>query len=316
VNTETNQPAHFDVYLTLYRSCRVLVVILITGLAVKYALVDTALIRTGHLSPSILKGDRVLLSRIQYAVPFRFIFHPRCGDPVLFMHPILKEKAGSLRIAGAPGNCIVISNGTFSNIDKPGLAFAQKRVEEVTLPPEYSPRDNMKPYRIPKPGDTVKIDTVPIRELLFFYSLIKQENPDREYSIKPVLCIDDSCTGEYFIKDFTLYSGALNRIPDSLYADWFFWDRLEAYCISKGGADKIRLTFSLHHGQTPLQQYVVKKKFYFLLSDAWCNGYDSRYFGPVIGSSIRGKIIGVLWSFAPDKAFFRGLRMRRICKII
>ena len=316
MNSENNRVTYSDIRLVLYRTVKQLILIILLALIVKYAFCDTVLIRTDQMTPIIQNGDRVLFSKIKYTSPLKPFFRPRYKDLIIFKHPYYINKLSCLRIAAKPGDIITIENGIFSIANKPDTSFIQKSPDEETLPSEYSPRDNMPVFQVPKAGDNIALDTLSIRNFIFLYSIIKQENPHKHYNFKPQLYIDDSLTNDYFIKDFTLYTGMLSAIPDSFYSDWFFWDRLKAYLISSNVESRIELVFLLFNNQSPIKHYKIKKDFYFFLSDNWYKGHDSRYFGPIISTAIKGKVVGIIWSFTPDKPGKRALRIRRIGKII
>lgn len=316
MNEGNNRSAYFDIRLSLYHIIKQLVTIIILALIIKHAFCDTILIKTDQMTPVIQNGDRVIFSKFKYSSPFKIFFNPRYKELIIFDHPHFKKKTGCLRIAGKPGDSISIQNGAFSIINKPEISFSQKPANEATLPSEYSPRDTMQLFRIPTKGDIFNMDTLSIRDYILLYLMIKQENPQNNYTLQPLLYIDDSLTNDYFIKGFALYKGKFSAINDTFYSDWFFWDRLEAYLHSTNTDSKIELTFSLQENQSPIKQYTMKREFYFLLADNWCKGYDSRYFGPLISSSIRGKVVGILWSFTPRISGTRALRIRRIFKII
>lgn len=316
MNNGNNRVAHSDIRIILYRTVKQLALIILLALIIKYAFCDTALIETDQMTPAIQNGDRVLLSKIKYTSPFKVLFSPRYKDLIIFNHPYFVNKTGCLRTAGKPGDVVTIQNGILSIINRPDISFVQKPANEETLPSEYSPRDTMQLFRIPKTGDIFNMDTLCIRDFIFLYLMIKQENPQNSYPLQPLLYIDDSLTNDYIIKDFSLYTGKFSAISDTFYTDWFFWDRLKAYLSSANTDSEIELTFSLLENQSPVKQYTIKKDFYFLLSDNWCKGYDSRYFGPIVSTSIKGKVVGILWSFTPRKSGTRALRIRRIFKII
>lgn len=314
--SEHHQRKHIDLRITIYRVVKQFSLILLIGFIIKYALCDTVLIRTDQMEPGILNGDRVILSKAPTVAPLKWFKKVRHTDPVVFTHPHFTYKAGCLRIAGIPGDTVKVQQGIFSILNRPELTFIQKHDEEETLPADYSPRDNMDLFRIPEKGDTIIPDSLIIRDIIFLYSMIKQENPNNHYSLKPTLLIGDSISNDYLIKDFPLFSGKFCAIPDSLFTDWFFWDRLKAYLISEYGEHSVLLTFSILEDELLVDRYIIKKKFYFLLSDNWCGGFDSRFGGPIVSSALKGKVVGILWSFSPDARGFKGLRGRRICKII
>jgi hypothetical protein len=188
--------------------------------------------------------------------------------------------------------------------------------EASVLPPEYSPRDNLSPLRIPRPGEVVDLDTVSQRDLFFYASMIAQENPDKECRIGAELRIDDSLSNDYIIPDFPLYSGPFSSVPDSLRMDWFFWNRLRDY-LGRILTDKpVTLHFKVLLDGVPVTDYTVGKPFAFLLAEVWSAGYDSRYFGPVALSEMRGIPVAVLWSFGVGAEENRELRGKRIGRIV
>jgi len=313
---EAHHHKHVDLRLIIYRSLKQFALILAIGFIIQFTLCDTVLINTDQMGPGILKGDRVILSRAPVVAPLKWFKGLRYNDLVVFSHPHYKGKNSCLRIAGFPGDTIKVEQGSLSLANRPDLTFSKKHEEEETLPAVYSPRDNMEPFRIPQKGDTIDFDSLHIRDLIFFYSIIKQENPKNKYMLKPTLLIGDSITNDYIIEDFPLYSGKFSAIPDSLFSDWFFWDRLKAFLRATHTEESVFLSFSLLEERSIVDRYVIKKIFVFLLSDEWCRGYDSRYFGPVAANAIKGKVAGILWSFSPDTLGVRGLRGRRIFKII
>jgi signal peptidase I len=290
--------------------------IVILSIIVKFSFCDTIRIKTDQMAPTVVNGDRIILSKNHYAAPMKFILSPQYTNIVAFKHPHFNEMIGCLRITGKPGDRIAIKKGIFTIAGKPKHTISSNHSDEDLLPGKYSPRDNMISFYIPQKGDTILPDTMGIRDIIFIYSMMKQENPTNPYRLKPALHVDDSLNNDYLIKDFSLYTGRFNNIPDSLFSDWLFWKNLQSYFDLYVEDKKIKLSFSIMEHQKMITEYIVKQNFYFLLSDSWDFGYDSRYFGPICQSVIFGRVTGVIWSFAPDKSAFSALRPRRICKIL
>ncbi len=306
----------FDLRMTIYRSIKQLLGIILVGLIIKYAFCDTFLIRTDQMKPVIRNGDRVIISRIPTTLPMKWFSLLKHSDLIIFNHPHHTGKSGSLRIAGKSGDTVAVQEGILSIVNRPELSFVSKHTDEEMLPMEYSPRDNMGYYYIPRKGESIDLDTLSTRDFIFLYSMILQENPKKHYTFQPRLYVDDSLSNDYLIKDFPLYAGSFNTIPDSLFTNWFFWDRLKAYLIATHDENRIRMAFSILDDEMPIEHYTLRKTFYFLISDSWCTGYDSRYWGPVVGTAFEGRIVGILWSFAPDTSGIKAFRGRRVCKII
>ncbi len=307
---------HFDLRIALYRAAKQFLVILILGLIIKYAFCDSVLVKTDQMTPIIQKDDRILFSKIKYVLPLKWICKPRRGDVVIFNYPNLQKKTGCLRIAGRPGDIISIKDGAFSILNKPEIPSVKIQSKEEFLPPEYSSRDNMKPFRIPIKGDTIKFDTLCVRDFILMYSIVIRENPKKNYKLDPLLYIDDSLTKDYIINNFALYNGMFSDIPDTFFVNWFFWERLEKHIISSNEDKRNYIKLSLLSDSLTVTNYKIKKNFYFLLSDDWYGGYDSRYFGPVCLTCIKGRVICTLWSFSTDKSGNGSFRWERICKIV
>jgi signal peptidase I len=305
-----------DFRLAFYRILKQVLIILIIGFFLKIICFDSYIIDSRQMEPTLLRGDRVLISKLRYSPIFKNILSPKHTDPVIFIQPHMENRRGCLRIAGKPGDHINIENGQIYIVNQPHVKFPFIKNKGDILPYEFSPRDNMLEYHIPQKKDVIFFDTLNIKNLIFLYSIIVQENMDENYTLHPRLYINDTLNNDFFIKDFSLFTGKFGDISDSLNSQWFFWDRLFAYLISTADDKKVDLKFSILKGEKSIKQYTIKSDFYFLISDNWEDGFDSRYFGPVMKELIEGKIIAVLWSFDPEKGKGMSFRGRRIARII
>jgi signal peptidase I len=301
-----NLPPPIDSRIVLYRAIKIIAVIVLVAVLLKLFVFDTVQIQTEQMRPTLLQGDRVLFFKGAAGLTGTV----KRGQSVIFFHPRFGSGAGSLRIAALPGDEVKISDAQLSLVNIPAAAFSRGNCSGQRLPPEYSPRDAMEPFRIPEVGASFRLDTLAIRDFVYIAGMIRQENPDKIYALKPQLLIDDVPAKDFKIKDFALYAGRLDSIPDS-----FSWDRLQAYLQSSMPDKHIVLTFKLLQNQAVVTDYTVTSPFYFLLADDWCEGFDSRYFGPVSSRTIQGRVAAVLWSFHPDRPALKGLRVGRICKI-
>lgn len=168
-------------------------------------------IPTGSMERSLLVGDFLLGLKFLYGspiVPFSYAKFPRCTDP----------KPGDVVIFEYPGNDFEIGNIDFQNKDfikrcvaGPGQTVATKKTallidgKEFVLPPkgqysrggslDYPGICDFAPLRIPKRGDTISVDGLPVREFFFLRNLIEQEHPGSrlakffEGTVKPFLKI-------------------------------------------------------------------------------------------------------------------------------
>jgi signal peptidase I len=310
-----NYPAPVDARIVIYRCFKIVILVALGGLALKLLLADTVLIRTDQMQPTLLPGDRVLISKIAAIPPLGWIFRPQRGTTVVFSHPHFAQRGGCLRIAATPGDIVALSAGAFSLVNRPSAAFTHSACGP-SLPPDYSPRDAMVPFRIPAVGDQFSLDTLSLRDFIFISAMIRQENPKKQYRIQPMLYIDDSLQTGFDILEFALYSGRIDSIPEDFSWEWFFWDRLQAYLQATIPDKHIVLTLLLREDQSMVAKYTVSQPFYFLLADEWCKGFDSRFIGPVSGRMMRGTVKAVLWSFSPGRSMLSGMRGGRLCKIV
>lgn len=291
--------APLDAPLAAYRLVKQFALVLVAGLVLKWLFLGTTLVRTDHMAPALHEGDRVLLWRGAARPVVRHITHAGRGAVVVFDFPHDAPNRGCLRVAGVPGDTVTISNGRLE--PQSGSAAPAPLPQDSVLPPEYSPRDFTAPFRLPLPGDTYQLDSLTQRDFLFAASMRAQEYPRRTHDVLPTLFIDGIPSNEYIIENFLLYDGAFDSIPDSLDFDWFFWDRLRDNLRYSLENREVRLEFALVENGGKIETYRVRKRFLFLLADNWASGYDSRYFGPVCATHVRGTVPLILWSAGPTR---------------
>ncbi len=311
-----HQKSPVDLRIVVYRFVKQIAVLALCGLAVKLTLLDTVAIRTDQMMPTLGDGDRALFSRTAYAAPLSWFARSRRHAPVVFRHPQDGDGMGCLRIAGLPGDIVSISNGSLSVLNEPLVPHLGKDDSTETLPADYSPRDWLDPFYLPKPGDTFRLDTLALRDFIFLWAVIRQENPSAKYALQPWLHIDDSLFNDYFITEFSLYQGPFSAIPDELANRWFFWNRLQQYLADAMPEKEVRLTFSVLRGGSAVTSYRVRRPYYFLVADNWRDGFDSRYFGPIARPLIKGTVVCILWSIDPERGILSGIRGERTCRMV
>ena len=101
---------------------------------------------------------------------------------MIFEHPLFPKKLECLRVAGLPGDSMVISRGRFLVMNKPGATLGTLLASEDVLPIEFAPRDSMELYRLPRRGDTIDLDSLSLRDFFYACAMIQQENPRRRVS--------------------------------------------------------------------------------------------------------------------------------------
>jgi signal peptidase I len=314
MNSGFHQRNPVDTRVVIYRIAKQLAAVVVLALAAKYAIVDAVRVGTDQMAPTIENGDRVLLSRLAYAAPLKWILNPARRSCVVYRQPFGPRAYGCLRIAAVSGDSIRADSGKLV-LSKTHSTVAALPPNESVLSPLYSPRDFMAPLRIPKRGETITLNGLSLRDFFFIVSMIRQENSDIRYTIKPALVIDGRNERNFRIGDFALYKGPIDSVGQKNMFDWFFWDKLSQYLGYVLSGHTVGLTFELLQNNERLYSYTVKSQFVFLIADNWVYGNDSRYFGPVKESLIRGRAAAVLWSFAPWGSVPE-LRWGRIGKLI
>jgi signal peptidase I len=293
-------------------SKRVLFIVLIL-LMVKVSFFDTAVISGKQMSPVLLPGDRVLVLKFPFHPLFRSFFRVKTSQTVLFQDKDDPTVKGCLNIAGLSSDTISITDGTlYNSTTDDSLNIPHNEI----IPSNYSPRDNFRQYRIPSPGDTLKFDSLSFRDFFFAASVTKQENPLDTFTVVPSFFVGDSLAESIHIKDFSLYKGYTDSIPENLKNDWFFWDRMREYLNYRHGGKRIYIQFSLLKNGNRIDSHIVNSSFCFMIAQNWEEGLDSRYFGPIKTSLIRGKIFAVLWSRGENGTLPGGIRISRIGKLI
>jgi len=306
----------FDLRITVYRAVKTLLAAALVAVVVKVVLFDTVRCSGNQMEPTIIRGDRLLVLKLRSLPLLSAFFAPPLDNVISFRSPFQPGTIGLLRVAASAGDTISIDSGQVLT-GKPAertRQFADQLAE--IIPAEYSPRDYFRWYRVPRKNDLLLINRLSLRDFFFTRSIVQQEHPGKDVTIKPVLLLDDSvCTG-YAATDFSLYTGALDSVPDRLRYNWFFWDRLEEYLYQKHDTRKVSLYFSLLLDGVELSEYRVKDDYYFLLADNRKTGFDSRYAGPVRASSCTGSVKAVLWSFGDNGQGKRQFRFNRLGRFV
>ncbi|MDR2591387.1 MAG: signal peptidase I [Chitinispirillales bacterium] len=284
-----------DTRMVLYRGVKWFAIIILAGLALKFFVCDSVRVDGSQMEPAVKAGDRVLLMKAPYATPlFRKVF---AIENRLTVASLSGKGGGStiLRIAAVSGDTVGIDAGRFYLNGSAVKGLEKDTAIYSVLPAEYSPADFMATYRVPAPGDTITFAGLTLRDLVFAYAALRQEKSG--VRLKAFAMVGDSIISGYRIKDFSLYSGSIDSIPEELSADWFFWDRLREYLrIHTEETDaKPQLAFSLFKGDKEITGFRVKERYLFLMGDNWPRAKDSRYFGAVRIDNIVGRPVIRLW---------------------
>jgi signal peptidase I len=305
-----------DFRIHIYNCVKIVVILAACAFAVKFVFLDTIAIKTDQMSPALMRGDRTLILRTPFIKPFNRLLTPGRGVPLIVKHPLMGKNYACLRVAGVAGDSIAISHGSYRIINSPDKTFGTPMAAGEDLPPDYSPRDSMQPFHIPLKGELLQLDSLGLRDFFFAVAIIKLENLHKTYRVKARLSVEGVIDKGKALTDFYLYKGLLDTIPEKYDFDWFFWDRLKEYCNNTFKGKDFSLDIGLFEGNERVTNYIVGKSIIFLMADDWRKGFDSRYFGPIPVSLIKGRPIVVLWSWAKDASWPGIFRIGRILKIV
>jgi signal peptidase I len=311
---EEHEKGIHDFRIVVYRTIKQLVIIVICAVIIKSLFIDSILISGNQMSPTIVKGDQTLIFKFPFLQLIQEKIKPGLSTPVVFKKPFEKNKMACLRIAGTWGDTVSVDSGIFVNFRNSKLKFIRKDKNAMVVPASYSPRDYFKEFRVPLRGDHLKLDSLSLRDFFFTVAVIRQENTNSKVSVKADLYIKDTISNDYFIKEFSLYKGTLDTVPVKYQFDWFFWDRLDNYLNSTVNDYSTKMKFTVYLNNQKLTDYIIKKKYVFMLADNWSDGLDSRYIGPVQVKSLVGQVFFVLWS--GNKDFSAWKNIKRIGRII
>lgn len=306
-----------DSRICIYNIAKFFIFVIIISFFIKFFLFDTFLIDTDQMEPAIKKGDRVIVLKLFTIWPFSNMSFSLRNSPVIFKNPFdTKTKNSCLRISAISGDTVVVSNGQCIVKNKKGIVFKSKSNINKILPADYSPKDSIGIYVLPKKKEKISLDSLPLLNFFFTASLIKQENPNKNIKIKPILLINGEPYDTIFLNDFYLYKGRLDSIPESFNNNWFFWNRLNKYLTEKYKDKDVYLNFRLLINNKIILEYKLQNSCIFLIADNWQKGFDSRYFGPVLSSCVKGRIFCALWSIGNNETEKKHFRFNRILKII
>lgn len=249
-------------------------------------------IPSGSMEPIIMVKDRVFANMAKY----KFV-SPKVGEIIAFKEPKDNQVMYTKRITGAPGTTLQIVNGKMQENDK----------EQAILNRSYATEGifyNNKIY-IPKKGDKVSINKIIMLPKLvgktsdgkvisagdfeaYYNGQYEELSPEQflekigtKQNFKNIIGIDDGYVKDdptkEFYYTFTLRVEGRNElvlpILDFKYDDATFMKLLNG--------EKITLT----------------DDYYMAMGDNTENSYDSRYFGYVAKSRIKGQLLFRWWPF-------------------
>ncbi len=306
-----NEHSVVDRRVLLYRGLKHFALVLLLGLVAKSFIIDSVVIQGDQMSPTLLKGDRIVYFKAPYIIGDLSPL-PRRGTPVLF-RSVVDNLPDLLRISSHSGDTVSADSGILYTGARP-FEFSSVKGDSI-IPPSYSPRDFFEPYVVPSPGDSIRLSSLSTRDFLFSLSVLLQEQPHKTIMFNAKVLSSDSVIDNFTVDDFALYNGPLNQLPKHLKYDPVFWQRFESH-LQQNASQPLKLRFSVFDDTHEIDLFKVSGNYVFLIADNWLLGLDSRYFGPVRISRIIARPFGVLWSHNLDSDGNRRFIKSRIGKII
>jgi len=264
------------------------------------------------------------------------IAKPKRGDVVIFKYPGTDAKDYIKRMVAGPGDVVrIVDDRRFIVND-----------EELALPPrgKYTggnradPRIvNFAPLRIPAKGDILCPDTMPIREFLFFKTLLHQENPVKRVSMHFDLYVDGELANNTPINFngtktslYDLQNGRLTfRNEMARRVETFDFNRFDDWTMLDYFLTIIRRNFppdmnveirkKIFMNNERVESYAVRYDNYFMAGDNRNNSLDSRYWGYLNYNFVKAKALILYFSYDNSRPAWQipaNIRWNRIGKLI
>jgi signal peptidase I len=306
-------------------------------------------IPTGSMEDSLLVGDFLLGLKFVYGAPLLpysrelgitkrlpAIAKPKPGDVVIFKYPGTDAKDYIKRMVAGPGDIVrfvdnkkLVVNDTALILPPHGKYTGGNRADPRIV--------NFAPLRIPAKGDVFRPDTMPVREFLFFKTLVHQENPTKKVYMRFDLYVD----GELANNAALNINGAklsLNDLQDGKFVyknemtrrtEAFDFNRIDDWTVLDYVLEIIRRNFppeksvairkKLFLNNDRVEQYTVRNDNYFMVGDNRDNSLDSRYWGYLNYNFVKAKALILYFSYdktGPVWKFPANIRWNRIGKLI
>src|SRR3989339_1601369 len=188
----TEQTRHVkDLRLVLYEVVEVGMAVLFFALLTRLFFFQAFTVPSPAMEGTLLPGDRFFANRLVYGLKLPFsdkillrFKRPRMGEVAVFRDPGLMGRLSVRRCIAGPGQTVHLTDKKVF-VDGAEFRFpaTARSGGAVSIEERFSPRDTFHPFRIPQPGERIRIDTLPLREFDFLSSLIRQENPESRFTI-------------------------------------------------------------------------------------------------------------------------------------
>jgi len=305
-------------------------------------------IPTGSMEDSLLVGDFLLGLKFVYGAPIipfsqelgikqrlPALKKPKPGDVVIFRYPGADNKDYIKRMVAGPGDTVQITGNNTLIVNGVKLKLPPKG--KYTGGGRPDPRiTDFAPLYIPAKNDAFLPDTLPIREFLFFKTLVHQENPTKKVYMLFDLYVD----GELANNAPLNFNGARITLADlqggqltfrnemtqrtetfdfNRFDDWTMLDYF-LEIIRRNFPDKdVEIRKKLFIGDTRVGNYTVGFDNYFMAGDNRDNSLDSRYWGYLNKNFVKAKAFILYFSIDRSEPLWKLpfiIRWNRIGKLI
>ncbi|GAB4555344.1 MAG: signal peptidase I [Geothermobacteraceae bacterium] len=140
-----------------------LIVAAILALIIRAFVVQAFKIPSGSMEDTLLIGDHLLVNKFIYGIQLPFsdqryftIRHPQRGDVIVFEFPRdegkpwLERRDFIKRVVGTPGDTVEVRDKKVYINGKLWEIPQEVHKENGIVGPQYGPRDNMKPVKVPE----------------------------------------------------------------------------------------------------------------------------------------------------------------------
>lgn len=266
---------------------------------------------TGSMLPTIQLGDTFFTEMITYKFK-----KPELNDIVAFIEPMNNKLFYTKRVSGLPGKTVQIEKGTENAIELYKIrseSFKKGIKIDVEINPEkvggklkinnkifgerfYLPEGVMKNNNIyiPKKGDKVKIKKIiAIRKLKYYAaegkknSVVDWEGYNANTSFEEISLE----TAKNIRKNYKSYNEMIANENDKFAIKYYTF-----ILQSKEHNEIVLPILDLKYNEKTFEKLIngeyieLKENYYLALGDNTTNSFDSRYFGLIAESRIKGKL--------------------------